>query len=188
MSKSTKCTGAHLLKTRISIKLNIVTFVVTYAPTEEAPEGQEAKYTAALKSTVASMPALENIFVLRDANTRAGKRGEGGGVAGRKVFGVYGRDVLSVNGKLLLGFAEDNSLALLTTLFWITKSGVSYTFQSANRSKGQARLDYILTRKVDHRLVRFVKVRRLHLEASESDDTLAYAKVRFPCRSARSRR
>ena len=99
----------------------------------------------------------------------------GGGVAGRKVLGVYGRDVLNVNGKLLLGFAEDNELALLTTLFRTPKLGVSYTFVSANLSKGQTRLDYILTKKVDHRLIRFVKVRRPPLEAPESDENLAYA-------------
>ena len=29
-----------------------------------------------------------------------------------KVFDAYGRDVLNGNGKLLLGFAEDNKLAL----------------------------------------------------------------------------
>ena len=31
--------SARLLKARISIKSNFVTFVVVYAPTEEAPEG-----------------------------------------------------------------------------------------------------------------------------------------------------
>ena len=99
----------------------------------------------------------------------------GGGVEGRKVLGVYGRGVLNVNGKLLLGFAEDNKLALLTPLFRTPKLGVSYTFVSANLSKGQTRLDYILTKKVDHRLTRFVKVRRSSLEAPESDENLAYA-------------
>ena len=34
-----ECMSARLLKARISIKSNFVTFVVAYAPTEEAPEG-----------------------------------------------------------------------------------------------------------------------------------------------------
>ena len=38
-----ECISACLLKTRISIKSNFVTFVVAYAPTEEAPEGQKGK-------------------------------------------------------------------------------------------------------------------------------------------------
>ena len=66
-----------------------------------------------------------------------GKRGEGGGEADSKVLGAYGRDKLNENGKLLLGFAEDNKLALLNTFFCTPKSGASYPFQSANRSKGQ---------------------------------------------------
>ena len=51
-----ECISARLLKARIPIKSNIVTFVVAYAPTEEAQEGQKAKYMAALNCTVASVP------------------------------------------------------------------------------------------------------------------------------------
>ena len=108
---------------------------------EEAPEGQKAQYMAALNCTVASVPAREYVFVLTDANAWTGKIGEGGGEADSKVLGACGRDMLNENGKLLLGFAEDNKLALLNTFFCTPKSGVSYTFRSANRSKGQARLD-----------------------------------------------
>ena len=46
-----------------------------------------------------------------------GKRWDGGGEADSKVLGAYSRDVLNENGKLLLGFAEDNKLALLNTFF-----------------------------------------------------------------------
>ena len=67
--------SACLLKARISIKSNFVTFVVAYAPTEEAPEVQKAKYMAALNCTVASVPAGEYVFVLTDTNARTGKRG-----------------------------------------------------------------------------------------------------------------
>ena len=104
------------------------------------------------------------------------------------MLSAYGRDMVNENGKLLLGFAEDNKLALLNTFFCTTKSGVSYTFQSANRSKRQARLDYILTKRLDHRLIRCVNVRRPPLEAPELDHNLVYAKVRIPRRSAPNRR
>ena len=141
-----ECISARLLKARISIKSNFVTFVVAYAPTEEAPEGQKARYMAALNCTVVSVPVREYVFVLTDVNARTGKRGEGEGEEDRKVLGAYGRDKLNENGKLLLGFAEDNKLALLSTFFCTPKSGVSYTFQNTNRGRGQARLDYILTK------------------------------------------
>ena len=52
-----ECISARLLKARISIKSNFVTFVVAYAPTEEVAQGQNAKYMAALSSTVASQPS-----------------------------------------------------------------------------------------------------------------------------------
>ena len=143
---------------------------------------------AALNCTVASVPAREYVFVLTDANARTGKRGEGGGEADIKVLGAYGRDRLNENGKLLLGFAEDNKLALLNTLFCTPKSGVSYTFQSANRSKGQARLGYILTKQADRRLTRCVDARRPPFETPKSDHNLVYAKVRIPRRSAPNRR
>ena len=95
------------------MKLNFVTFVVTYAPTEEAPVGQKAKYMAALNCTVASVPTREYVFILTDANARTGKRGEGGGEADSKVLGAYSRDKLNEKGKLRLGLAEDNKLELL---------------------------------------------------------------------------
>ena len=88
----------------------------------------------------------------------------------------------------MLGFAEDNKLALLNTFFCAPKRGVSYTFQSANRSKEQARLDYILAKPSDRRLIRCVNVRRVPLEAAESDHNLVYAKVRILRRSAPNRR
>ena len=83
--------------------------MAAYAPTEEAPEGQKAKYMVALNCTVASVPAREYVFVSKNANARTGKRGEGGGEEDSEVLGAYGRDKLNENGKLLLGFAEATS-------------------------------------------------------------------------------
>ena len=111
---------------------------------------------AALNSTVKPVPAREHVFFLTGANARTGKRGEEGGETDSKVLGACDRDVLNENGKLLFRFAEDNKLALLNTFFSTPKRGVSFTFQSANQGKGQARLDYILSKQADRRLVRCV--------------------------------
>ena len=120
-----ECISARLLKARISIKLTFVTLVIAYAPTEDATEEKKAKYMAALNSTVEPVPAREHVFVLIDANARTGKRGEGGGETDSKVLGAYGIDVLTENGKLLLGLAKDNKLALLNNFFCTPKHGVS---------------------------------------------------------------
>ena len=88
---------------------------------------------AALNNTVASVPTREYVFVSTDAMARTGKRGEGGGAAARKMLGTYGRNVFNENGKLLLDFAEEHKFALfLKTFFSTPKSGLTYTFQSAN--------------------------------------------------------
>ena len=104
------------------------------------------------------------------------------------MLSAYSRDMLNENGKLLLGFTEDNKLAPLNTFFCTSKSGMSYTFQRTNRSKGQARLDYILTKQSDRRFIRCLNVRRPPLEAPESNHNLVYAKVRIPRRSVLNRR
>ena len=119
--------------------------MVTHTPAEKAPEGQKAKYMAALNSTVVSLPSREYVFVLTNANARTGKRDEGGEESSSKMLGAHVQDMVNENGHLLLGFAKDNTFALLNTFFCTPKSGVSDTFKCANRSKGQERLDYILT-------------------------------------------
>ena len=60
--------------------------MVPYAPTEEELERQKAKYMAALNSTVASMPALDYVFLFTGANAKTGRRGEGGGEAETKYW------------------------------------------------------------------------------------------------------
>ena len=69
-----ECISARLLKARILIKPNFVTFVVAYAPTEGAPEGQKAKYMAAFNCTVASMPARECVFVQKTRTPGQGRK------------------------------------------------------------------------------------------------------------------
>ena len=67
---------------------------------------------AALNNTVASVLAREYVFVFTCANARTGREVR---EAGKHISSVrYIRsDVLNENGKLLLGFAEDNKLAIL---------------------------------------------------------------------------
>ena len=88
-----------------------------------------------LHCSISARPGLRLRF--NRHKRQEGKRGEGGGEADSKVLRAYGQDVLTENGNLLPGFAEDNKLALLNTFFYTPESGVFYTFQSANRNKGK---------------------------------------------------
>ena len=119
------------------------------------------------------------------ANTRTGKRQSG--CADNKMLGAYRRDELNDNGERLL-HAADNKIALLDTFFATPNRGVWYTFQSANSGNGQCRLDFILTRQVDRRLVRNITVRRPPEERHESDHNLVVANVRLLVRFAPNRR
>ena len=101
------------------------------------------------------VPRHEQLFVLIDANARAGRR-ESGGVGSKndKIIGAYGRDDLNDNRKLLLSFSNNHDLAIVNTSFSTPKGGVSHTFNG----RGKKRIDYILTRQRDRKLVRNVTV------------------------------
>ena len=71
------------------------------------------------------IPGHEQLFVLMDDNARTGRR-EKGGVRRKDniIIDAYGRDTLNDNGELLLSFASNLDLAILSTFFGTTKGGV----------------------------------------------------------------
>ena len=131
------------------------------------------------------VPSRDHLLVLMDANARTGMRGIEW--TDRKVLGAYGRDELNDNGERLMTHAIDNKLALHNTYCATPARGISYTFQSLNRENAQYRLDYILTRQVDRRLVRNVTVRTPPRENAESDHNLVIASIRLLGRIAPNR-
>ena len=126
---------------------------------------------------VKGVPSRDHLLVLMNANARTGMSGIEW--TNRKVLGTYGRDELNDNGERLLVHATDDKLALLNTYYATPARGISYTFQSSNRGKAQYRLDYILTRQVDRRLVRNVTVRTPPRENAESDQNLVIGNIRL---------
>ena len=105
------------------------------------------------------------------------------------MLGAYGRDVLNENGKLLLGFAEDNKLALLNTFFLYPRK---WRVLNAPKRQPQQRTStlglYPDKAGGPPARPRCINVRRPPLEAPESDHSLVYAKVRIPRRSAPNKR
>ena len=109
-------------------KSNAITFVVAYGPTYTVSSTREQKdaFWEDLDSAV-SLPSSDNLFVLIDANARAG---ELIGDKDCKVIWAHGRDtrVSDSNGTSLLRFAGDNKLSLVNTFFSVRKGCTSRTF------------------------------------------------------------
>ena len=131
------------------------------------------------------VPEHEQLFVLMNANARTGRREKGQvGSKDSKILDAYGRDILSDNGELLLFFANNHDLGLVNTFFSTPKGGVSHTFNG----RGEKRIDYILARQRDRKLVRNVTVHPQPSFLPISDHDIVSAPVKLLGRFARNRR
>ena len=120
-----------------------------------------------------------------DANTRTGRREKGGvGNKDNKVFGAHDRVTLSDNGELLLSFANNHDLANVNTFLSTSKGGVPNTFNGG----GGIRIDYILTRQRDRKLIRNVTVHPQPSFIPISDHDIVSAPVKLLGHFARNRR
>ena len=175
------------MKVRIQLKgkSNGVPFIVGYAPTLDKSTSKKDYFWSSLDEVVKGVPSRDHVLVRMNANARTGMRGIGW--TDSKVLGAYGRDELNDNGDRLLVHATDKKLALLNTYYATLARGVSYTFQSPKRGKAQYRLDYVLTRQVDRRLVRNVTVRTPPRENAESNHNLVIGNIRLLGRIAPNR-
>ena len=118
------------------------------------------------------------------ANARTGRRGSGKtGNEHCGVLGAYGRDTQNDNGELLLAFASNHDLALVNTFFSTPKNGISHTFNGTGNRK---RIDYILTRQRDRKLVRNVVVHPQPSFLPISDHNTVVAHVKQLGRFARN--
>ena len=180
-----ECISTPLLKARISIKSNLVTFVVAYAPTEEAPGGRRPNNSSPQQHRrISSRLGTRLCFNRRKRQGRKERRGKRG--SRQQGVGLILPRHAQRKRQTTAGFHRTQQARSSGHIFCTPNEGVPYTFQSVN--KGQERLDYILTKKTDRRLVRCVNVRRLPFEGLETDHNLVYAKVRIPRRSGRIRR
>ena len=97
---------------------------------------------------------------------------------------AYGRDTLNSNGELLLFFASNHDTALVNTFFSAPKGGVSRTFNG----RGKKRIDYILTRRRDRKLIRNAMVLPQSSFLPISDHNIVSAPVKLFGHFARNRR
>ena len=112
-----------------------VTFVVAYAPTETQNASNKHAFWTSLDRVVEEAPKHEQLFVLMDANARTGRREKGQvGSKNSKILGASGRGTLNDNGELLLSFANNHDLALVSTFFSTPKGGVLHTFNGRGKN------------------------------------------------------
>ena len=131
------------------------------------------------------VPKHEQLFVLMNAKARTGRREKGQvGSKNSTILGAYGRDILNDNGELLLSFANKHGIALVNTLFCTSKGGVSHTING----RGKNRIDYILTRQQNRKLVRNVAVHPKPFFLPISDHNIVSAPVNLFDHFARNRR
>ena len=162
-----------------------VTFFVAYAPTETHNASKKHPFWTTLDRAVKDVPRHEQLFVLMDANARTARREKRGvGSKDNKIIGAYGRDILNDNGELLLSFANNHDLAVVNTFFSTPKGGLSHTFNE----RGKKRIDYILTRQRDRKLVRNVTVHPQPSFLPISDHNIVSAPVKLLGHFARNRR
>ena len=139
-----------------------LTFIVAYAPTECASVHDKAGFWTQLDKVTAQTSPTNQLFILMDANARTGERDS----ADSKVVGAYGRDVQNDNGTLLIRFAEDRKLFAVNTCFSTRKGGQSHTFHGTHDMM-RYRLDYVLMRQADRRLVRTAHVNKIAKKDSD---------------------
>ena len=179
--------SARLLEVRVIFKhRTATTFIVGYAPTEIAATCHKSKFWKELRSTVAEMPASDHLILMMDAYARTGGRGEGGGLGDVRVLRPYCRDTLNDNGSRLLACAAEYKLSIVNTFFSTPKRGGNsdaFTYEGPKESH-RWRLDYILVRQHDCRLVRNITVH----PKMKSDHRLVSASIRLLGRNAPNRR
>ena len=120
---------------------------VAYAPTETHNARNKLAFWTSLDRAVEEVPKHEYIRTYVRVDECHCPHGEGEkeqmGSKDNQILGAYDRDILNDNWELLLFFASNHGLALVNTFF---------------SRRGKKRIDYIITRQRDRKLVRNVTV------------------------------
>ncbi|CAN0091623.1 unnamed protein product, partial [Sphacelaria rigidula] len=152
--------SARILTVRVAFRHRVATtFIVGYATTETAQGSDNTTFWKPFCSSIAEVPTNERLILIMDAHVRTGKR-EVGGMDDAHVLGENGRDTRNDNGRRLLKCAAENKMAITKTFFRTPNRGESstaYTY-AGPKVEHRWRLDYILVRQQDRRLVRNITV------------------------------
>ena len=148
-----------------------VTFIQTYAPTEDSEEGVKDSFYHSLEELIAKLPKGDHPVLMGDLNARVGRDTE----SWRGVIGRQGEETLNRNGHRLLGLCATNNLVILNTFFQ-HKEIHKFTWESRGRGL-RSIIDYFIVGKAlrpgvaDVRVIRGAEV--------GSDHYLVLLKVRL---------
>ena len=161
-----------------------MTFVVGYALTNIQSVGEKHAFWKDLERVVKEVPEHGKLFVLMDANARTGIReGESWGMRSVK-FSVPTAEIHStIMVSDSFRFSVNHGLALLKTFFSTADNAISHTF----KGRGKKRIDYILTRQQDRKIMRDVTVHPQPSSLPISDHNTVTAHLKLLGRFARSR-
>lgn len=126
----------HLMAMRFEVKgqREAVNSVAAYAPTDSSTPETKQVFWNRLNNLIERIPRKECVYVLKDANSRTGRKIDGE----RSLEGVPGAhrcDELNDNGTLLLSFAECNKRALTNTFTSTRKQTRSFAHRQRGREK-----------------------------------------------------
>ena len=140
------------MRLEISGQSGAVNFVSAYAPTEVSKDETKQVFWGRFDSLVQGIPGKECLYMLMNANARTGRRIEGESLQDEGDLRTYGRDDLNDNGKLLLSFATDNKLAIMTPSSVRVKAEFrthTTVSQGATRATSNASTTYSRVRHID---------------------------------------
>ena len=107
------CVNERLLKIWMWVGQVWVTFIQTYAPTEDSEEGVKDSFYDSLEELITKVPKGDHLVLMGDLNARVGSDTE----SWRGVIGRQGEETLNRNGLRLLGLCATNNLVSLNTFF-----------------------------------------------------------------------
>ena len=96
--KERMCVNERLMKIRLRVNQEWVTFIQAYAPTEDSEEGVKDSFYYSLEELVTKVPKGDQLVLMGDLNARVGRDEK----SWKGVIGRQGEETLNRNGRRLL--------------------------------------------------------------------------------------
>ena len=139
--KEWMCVNERLMKIRLRVNQEWVTFIQAYAPTEDSEEGVKDSFYYSLEELVTKVPKGDQLVLMGDLNARVGRDEK----SWKGVIGRQEEETLNRNGRRLLDFCAVHELVILNTIFQ-HKEIHKFTWESKGRGL-RSIIDYFMVRR-----------------------------------------